>query len=514
MLYPIGDVRQDPQAIAYRMCGSQEQITFGELDDVSNRVANLLRACGVEIGDHIAVLLKNQKEFLEVCFGAERAGVYYTTISTRLTEAEIALIVEDCGAKVLICADELIGSAALAKAKLGEFLHCFVVGKPKGDIAQGWIRWADALSTQSTSPIADEAQGLDMLYSSGTTGKPKGVKWPRPAGPSGQRTFLVELLDGLYGYGDNCRYLSPAPLYHAAPLRHSMTTIKLGGEVSIMEQFDAEQSLALIERYRITHSQWVPTMFVRMLKLAPEVRQRYDLSSLRMVVHAAAPCPVDVKLQMIDWWGPIIYEYYAGTENNGFCSITCQEWLKHQGSVGKSALGVIHICDDAGHELAVGETGLVYFADGPDFQYHNDPEKTAETRNAQGWSTLGDIGRVDDEGYLYLVDRKAFMMISGGVNIYPQEVEAVLIGHPAVADVAVFGIPNVDFGEEVKAVVQLLDHQQASDTLALELIAYCKANLADYKCPRSVDFEAALPRHPTGKLYKKVLRDKYWPQLR
>ena len=213
---------------------------------------------------------------------------------------------------------------------------------------------------------------------------------------------------------------------------------------------------------------------------------------------------------MIDWWGPVIYEYYAGTENNGFCSITCQEWLTHQGSVGKSALGVIHICDDEGKEVPVGETGLVYFSDGPDFLYHNDPKKTAETRNAQGWSTLGDIGRVDEEGYLYLVDRKAFMIISGGVNIYPQEVEAVLIGHPQVADVAVFGIPNVDFGEEVKAVVQLLDHQQASDELGLALIAYCRARMADYKCPRSVDFEEALPRHPTGKLYKKVLRDRYW----
>jgi len=290
-----------------------------------------------------------------------------------------------------------------------------------------------------------------------------------------------------------------------------MTTIKLGGEVTIMEQFDAEQSLALIERYRITHSQWVPTMFVRMLKLAPDIRQRYDLSSLRMVVHAAAPCPIEVKLQMIDWWGPVIYEYYAGTENNGFCSITCQEWLTHQGSVGQSALGVIHICDDEGKELPVGETGLVYFSDGPDFLYHNDPKKTAETRNALGWSTLGDIGRVDEEGYLYLVDRKAFMIISGGVNIYPQEVEAVLIGHPKVADVAVFGIPNADFGEEVKAVVQLLDHQKAAESLAQELISYCRARMADYKCPRSVDFEEALPRHPTGKLYKKLLRDRYWP---
>ena len=277
-----------------------------------------------------------------------------------------------------------------------------------------------------------------------------------------------------------------------------------------MEQFDAQESLAMIERHRITHSQWVPTMFVRMLKLPAEERLRYDLGSMRMVVHAAAPCPVEIKEQMIDWWGPIIQEYYAGTENNGFCSITCAQWMTHKGSVGRAALGVIHICDDGGREIPVGQTGLVYFSDGPDFSYHNDPQKTAETRNGLGWSTLGDIGRVDEEGYLYLVDRKAFMIISGGVNIYPQEVEAVLIGHPEVADVAVFGVPNADFGEEVKAVVQVLEGHPATPKLATDLIDYCRARIADYKCPRSVDFVKELPRHPTGKLHKKILRDRYW----
>jgi acyl-coenzyme A synthetase/AMP-(fatty) acid ligase len=247
-----------------------------------------------------------------------------------------------------------------------------------------------------------------------------------------------------------------------------------------------------------------------MLKLSSEQREKYDLSSLRMAVHAAAPCPIEVKHQMIQWWGPIIDEYYAGTENNGFCSITCAEWLTHPGSVGRAALGVLHICDDEGHELPVGETGQVYFSDGPDFSYHNDPKKTAETRNARGWSTLGDIGRVDEKGYLYLVDRKAFMVISGGVNIYPQEVEGLLIGHPKVVDVAVFGIPNADFGEEVKAVVQLTDSDQASQELQAELMAYCRENIADYKCPRSIDFVDELPRLPTGKLYKKLLRDPYW----
>ncbi len=506
MLYPLDMAAQLPEAVAFRMCGTGEEVTFAQLESRSNQIAHLLRASGVGINDHVAILLKNQREFLELCFGAERAGVYYTTISTRLTAGEIAFIIHNCGAKVLICGADLLATIAPLRHSLSSELRFFSVGIE----APGWESLEQALSGQPTVPIPDQAQGLDMLYSSGTTGQPKGVKWPRPEGPAGQRTFLVELLGRLYGYGENCRYLSPAPLYHAAPLRHSMTTIKLGGEVSIMEQFDAEHSLALIERYRITHSQWVPTMFIRMLKLSPAQREKYDLSSLRMAVHAAAPCPIEVKQQMIQWWGPIIDEYYAGTENNGFCSITCAEWLTHPGSVGRAALGVLHICDDAGQELPVGETGLVYFSEGPDFSYHNDPQKTAQTRNAEGWSTLGDIGRVDEQGYLYLVDRKAFMIISGGVNIYPQEVEGLLVGHPKVVDVAVFGIPNSDFGEEVKAVVQLIDGAQASPELQAELIAYCRENMADYKCPRSIDFVAELPRLPTGKLYKKLLRDPYW----
>lgn len=506
MLYPIGLTAQQADAVAFRMCSTKEEVTFGQLEERSNQIAHLLRACGVQAGDHIAVLLKNQREFLEICFGAERAGAYYTTISTRLTAAEIKFIVNNCGAKVFICGADLIDTIQSLRQDSTLISRFFSVGSN----SPGWENWQQSLDAQPTSRIADEAQGLDMLYSSGTTGQPKGVKWPRPEGAAGQRTFLVDLLDRLYGYGENCRYLSPAPLYHAAPLRHCMTTIKLGGEVSIMEQFDAEQSLALIERYRITHSQWVPTMFVRMLKLTYEQRHQYDLSSLRKAVHAAAPCPIEIKNQMIQWWGPIIDEYYAGTENNGFCSITCEEWLSHPGSVGRAALGVLHICDDDGRELPAGETGQVYFSDGPDFCYHSDPEKTAQTRNALGWSTLGDIGRVDLEGYLYLVDRKAFMIISGGVNIYPQEIEAVMIGHPQIADVAVFGIPNTDFGEEVKAVVQLIDPTQASEQLQAELIEYCRKNMADYKCPRSVDFELELPRHPTGKLYKKILRDRYW----
>jgi acyl-CoA synthetase (AMP-forming)/AMP-acid ligase II len=291
-----------------------------------------------------------------------------------------------------------------------------------------------------------------------------------------------------------------------------MTVVKLGGTVFVMKQFDAERALHWIEHHRITHSQWVPTMFVRLLKLPDEVRLRHDLSSMQMAVHAAAPCPVEVKRCMLEWWGPIIHEYYAGTENNGFCSITPEEWLQHPGSVGRASQGVLHICDEDGHELAVGETGLVYFSDGPQFEYHHDPERTAATRNARGWTTLGDIGRVDEEGYLYLVDRRAFMIISGGVNIYPQEAEAVLVGHPKVADVAVVGVPNEDLGEEVKAVVQLLNPAEAGPDTAAELLAWCRQRLAAFKCPRSIDFDPELPRHPTGKLYKQLVRQRYWPR--
>ncbi|HET9600248.1 MAG TPA: AMP-binding protein, partial [Acidimicrobiales bacterium] len=308
-------------------------------------------------------------------------------------------------------------------------------------------------------------------------------------------------------------YLSPAPLYHAAPLRFSLATHELGGTVVAMEHFDPEQALVLIERHRATHSQWVPTMFVRMLKLPAEIRQRYDLSSLRIAVHAAAPCPVDMKRQMIEWWGPVLHEYYAGTEGNGFIYCNSEMWLAHPGTVGTPLGCIVHIVDEDGRELPQGQAGTVYFEGGPTFEYHNDPDKTAASRHAEGWSTLGDVGYLDDDGFLYLTDRKAYLIISGGVNIYPQEAENVLINHPDVADVAVFGVPNEDFGEEVKAVVQPITMPADADsaaTLERTLIAYCRTELADIKCPRSIDFREELPRHPTGKLYKRLLKDEYW----
>jgi fatty-acyl-CoA synthase len=505
MLFPLKPVTPDPQKVAIQICETGEQLTFAQLDHGANRVARVLRSLGIQRGDHVALLLPNGLDFLKTCFGLDRAGVYYTTINTRLTLDEIVHILQDCDARLFLMDSRLDVVQDGLQTRLSNQVLKFCVGEPLA----GFGDWKGALSDASDAPIEDASQGLDMLYSSGTTGRPKGVKWPLVHRPAGERTMLVDLLQPLFSYDEHTRYLSPAPLYHAAPLRHCMSVVKLGGTIYVMQHFDAEQSLAWIDRFKITHAQWVPTMFVRLLKLSEEKRLQFDLSSLNMALHAAAPCPVEVKHRMLAWWGNIIHEYYAGTENNGFCAITPDEWLSHPGSVGRARQGRLHICDEQGNELPAGATGLVYFSDGPEFSYHKDPEKTAQSRNTLGWSTLGDIGFLDPEGYLYLVDRKAFMIISGGINIYPQEVENVLIDHPQVLDVAVVGVPDEDLGESVKAVVQLVDPLEANAALSEELIAFCRQRLASFKCPRSIDFDAALPRHPTGKLYKQLVRDRY-----
>ena len=505
MLFPLKPVTPDPQKVAIQICETGEQLTFAQLDHGANRVARVLRSLGIQRGDHVALLLPNGLDFLKTCFGLDRAGVYYTTINTRLTLDEIVHILQDCDARLFLMDSRLDVVQDGLQTRLSNQVLKFCVGEPLA----GFGDWKGALSDASDAPIEDASQGLDMLYSSGTTGRPKGVKWPLVHRPAGERTMLVDLLQPLFSYDEHTRYLSPAPLYHAAPLRHCMTVVKLGGTIYVMQHFDAERSLAWIDTFKITHAQWVPTMFVRLLKLSEEKRLQFDLSSLNMALHAAAPCPVEVKHRMLAWWGNIIHEYYAGTENNGFCAITPDEWLSHPGSVGRARQGRLHICDEQGNELPAGATGLVYFSDGPEFSYHKDPEKTAQSRNALGWSTLGDIGFLDPEGYLYLVDRKAFMIISGGINIYPQEVENVLIDHPQVLDVAVVGVPDEDLGESVKAVVQLVDPLEANAALSEELIAFCRQRLASFKCPRSIDFDAALPRHPTGKLYKQLVRDRY-----
>ncbi len=506
-LHPSFHARTVPDKIAYRMAGSGAAITYAELDRVSNQGAQLFRSLGLQPQDHIALLVENSPRFMEICWAAQRCGLYYTAISTHLTPGEIGYIVADCGAKVFISTEHLADIAGEAAA----MIPTEVIRYMSGRAADGWRSWDAAIAAMPAAPIADEITGYAMLYSSGTTGQPKGVKRPFLDEKLGTMLPLADLLcRRMCGLDADSIYLSPAPLYHAAPLLFTGTAAAVGATAIIMERFDAEDFLSLVERHRVTHTQLVPTMFVRLLKLPEVVRQRYDFSSLKAAVHAAAPCPVEVKRQMIDWWGPILVEYYAGTEGNGMTVCNSPAWLAHSGTVGRSLSGALKIVGEDGGEVAPGTIGQVYFAGGPPFSYHNDPVKTAAAYHKEGWSSLGDIGYVDSEGYLYLTDRKAYMIISGGVNIYPQEAENVLVMHPAVVDAAVFGVPNEDMGEEVKAVVQPLDIARAGPDLAAELLAFCRTRLSHIKCPRSIDFAAELPRTPTGKLLKRLLRDRYW----
>lgn len=495
-----------PNHPAVIMAGSEETITYGELNNRSNQVAQYFRSKGLQIGDHIAFMMENHPRFFEICWGAQRAGLYFTAISSRLSADETSYIINDCGAKLFI-----------TSAFKGELAAQIVQTIPNVETRlmldstiDGFTSFEESVASQSTLPVEDECEGADMLYSSGTTGKPKGVKPVEVGNPIGSEDNLYNVLKNLYGFDSSVIYLSPAPLYHAAPLRYNMRVQRFGGTCIVMENFDAETYLKLVEKHKISHSQLVPTMFIRMLKLPDEVRLKYDVSSLRVAIHAAAPCPKKVKYQMMDWWGPILHEYYGGTEGNGYCTVNPEEWLSHPGTVGRAVIGNLHIVGDTGEELPDGEVGTVYFSDGKDFTYHNDPERTAENYNDKGWSTLGDVGYMDQDGFLHLTDRKSYMIISGGVNIYPQEIEDLLITHPKVYDVAVFGIPNEEFGEEVKAVIQPVDMSDAGTDLEQELLNFCRASISHVKCPRSVDFNADLPRHPTGKLYKRLLKDKYW----
>ena len=508
-MHPGLHARSEPDKPAVVMAGSGEVVSYGELDARSNQLAHLFRARGLHRGDHVALCMENNSHYHEVLWGAWRAGLYYTAISSRLTPAELAYIVDDCEAKALVVSAATAGQAVDVLGGLPGVTTKLVIG---GDV-DGFERYETAVAPMPATPIADESAGQRMLYSSGTTGRPKGVKAPLP--PLGDLDVEDAATAGLrrtYDAGPDTVYLSPAPLYHSAPLAFTMGIHRVGGTVIVMERFDPIEFLRLIEEHRVTHTQVVPTMFVRLLKLPEADRRGHDLSSLRCVIHAAAPCPVPVKEQMIDWFGPILQEYYAGTEGNGSTAIDSHEWLAHKGSVGRPRVGAVHICDPDGAELPPGEQGTIWF-EGPtalSFEYHNDPDKTASSRHPKGWSTLGDIGYLDEDGWLYLTDRKANMIISGGVNIYPQEAETVLTMHPKVMDVAGCGVPTDDLGEEVKAVVQPVDMAAAGPDLERELIEYCRERLAHFKCPRSVDFEAELPRHPTGKLYKRLLRDRYW----
>jgi long-chain acyl-CoA synthetase len=470
-------------------------VSYAELATLAIRGSRALRELGLHTGDGIAVVSPSHPWSMAVYWAAQLAGLYYTPVSVQFLRDEVQHVLGDCDASAVVYHSSQIDKLADAPQRI------------RVDIEQ----WPDIISGQPDSLIADAAEGAEMLYSSGTTGRPKGVRGARPGAPRGSVSELFRRRVALHQVDRDAVYLSTAPLYHSAPLRYNAMMHRCGATSVIMPRFDAAASLALIERHGITHSQWVPTMFVRLLRLPPDSRTANDLSSHRFAVHAAAPCPGEVKRQMIDWWGPILYEYYSGTEGNGQTALDTAEWLAHPGSVGRPVIGAVHIVDDAGRELPTGEIGQVFFSGGPTFEYYKDPAKTAAAHDHRGWSTLGDIGYLDADGYLYLTDRASHMIISGGVNIYPREVEDVLLSHPAVMDAAVFGVPDPEFGEQVKAAVELtrdVDGRRP-DVSADHLIVFCRERLAHLKCPRSIDFHDALPRHQTGKIYKDRLRAPY-----
>ncbi|KCZ86129.1 long-chain-fatty-acid--CoA ligase [Hyphomonas adhaerens MHS-3] len=507
LLHVHNHSRTTPNKPAYKMVPDGETVTFSELESRSNQCAHLLRACGLKRGDVIAILLENHPRYFEIALGAERSGIYFTGISTHLSAKEAGYIVGDSDARVLFASMKTLPAAREIVAENPD-LTVFIVDGTNAHFRDYLAERAE----QSTSPIPDGSMGAPMLYSSGTTGRPKGVKFELPEIPIDAMDSLTELAVTRFGFNSQMVYLSPAPLYHAAPLRWSLSVMKLGGTVIVMDKFDAEYALQLIEQERVTHSQWVPTHFIRMLKLPEGDRSRYDLSSHELAFHAAAPCPVPVKEQMISWWGPMIHEYYAGTEFNGMTIITPEEWLQHKGSVGQAKFGTAHILSDDGKELPARKEGMIFFEGGNRFSYHKDAEKTASSYNSRGWSTLGDIGWLDEDGYLYLTDRKSFMIISGGVNIYPQEIEDVIVTHPEVADVAVIGAPDPDLGERLVAVIQPLDMSDAGERLSQDIQEHVLSHLGRLKLPRQIDYMAELPRLPTGKLYKRVLRDAYWKE--
>lgn len=508
-MYPGAHAATDPDKPAVIMAGSGARLSYAELDDRSIRLANVLRAAGLGKGDVVALLTDNSIHAYEVYWAAVRSGMYLTAVNSHLTGPEVSYILNDSGAAALVVSGAL---GELAQSVLGD-VPAVRTRLAYGAPVAGYDDYEAVLADASAEPPADQPRGADLLYSSGTTGRPKGIRPELPARQVDEPgDMLVQLLEHKYGFGADTVYLSPAPLYHAAPLRYGASTHALGGTVVIMERFDAEAALRAIEEHRVTHSQWVPTMFVRMLKLPEDVRHGHDLSSHRVAVHAAAPCPVDVKHAMIDWWGEILYEYYGSTEGIGMTFIDSRQWLSKPGSVGPAVLGALRICDDEGAELPSGQVGTVYFErEDATFEYLGDPAKTREARHPEhpSWATTGDVGYVDEDGWLFLTDRKAFMIISGGVNIYPQEIEDALALHPEVFDVAVIGVPDEEMGEAVKAVVQPAREAAPGPALERRLLDHVRGQVAHYKAPRTVDFVDELPRTPTGKLVKGKLKDAY-----
>lgn len=510
-MYPGTWAKEQPDHAAVIMTETGESLTYNELNDRSIQLSHWFHERGLRYGDVVALLATNSVQHFEVYWAAVRSGLYLTAINFHLLPGEVSYILNDCGAKVLVASADLTD---LATAALAESPKVTAKLAYKGSI-EGFDDYESALEGQPFEELAERRAGRTMLYSSGTTGRPKGVRLAMSGLNIEEDTDgALAVMAEIYGFDTNTMYLSPAPLYHAAPLRYSARIQASGGTVVAMPKFDAQEALRLIENYQITHSQWVPTMFIRMLKLPEEVRSKYDLSSMKVAIHAAAPCPREVKKAMIDWWGPVLWEYYAGSESNGSTLINSEQALAKPGSVGKAAAGVLHVCDDLGNELPAGEVGKVYFEqETAGFEYYNDAEKTAASRHPQhpNWSAIGDLGYLDDDGYLFLAERQSFVIISGGVNIYPQEIEDVITLHQNVYDVAVIGVPNPDFGEEVKAVIQLEPGIPQTDETREELMEHLRGRLAPFKLPRSIAFIDLLPRTPTGKLRKHEIRKAHEP---
>lgn len=498
-----------PDKVAVRMVEGGQSLTFAALDRRADLVARWIVSLGLSQGDTLALLLENQLSTFELWWGARRAGVYYTPISTHLQMEELRYLLLDCGAKALVASTEL----ALFVQQHGNELPALPVFTVGEDV-DGLPSLENALTpfAQDHRPMPQRDIGREFFYSSGTTGRPKGIK--RALQPFEKRYALVPLesqLRAIFRFDASTVYLSPSPLYHATA-RFIIRAIESGGTALVMEKFDAENSLAAIAKHRVTHSHWVPTMFVRMLALPDEVRARHDVSSMRCAIHAAAPCPPHVKDAMLGWWGDVIEEYYGGSENAGVTHIDSHHWRMHRGSVGQAIWGEIHILDEEGQELPVGQIGQIYFSGSGDFTYHNDPEKTATALNSRGWSSYGDMGHIDGEGYLYLSDRRADLILSGGVNVYPAEIENVLATHEAVDDVVVVGVPDAEFGELVKAVVHLKPGQVPSPELAQALVAHCRKHLSRFKAPKTIDFVLVVPRSENGKLLRRVAKAWYRPQ--
>ena len=502
-MYPGTWARQTPDKPALVIVETGEQLTYRDLDDHSLRLAHALADAGLRKGDVVALLSDNTLETYEVYWAAMRSGLYITAVNHHLGADEAAYIINDCGAKALI--------VSASKAELVESLDIDVPYRLAygGEVA-GFASYADALAAASDEPLVDQPHGDDFLYSSGTTGRPKGIKINLPEIQVDQEGYPYVMIFGfLYSFNQDTVYLSPAPVYHAAPLRFMGVIHAVGGTVLMMQKFDPERFLQAVADYKVTHTQVVPTMFVRMLKLDEEKRRSFDTSSLTKVIHAAAPCPVEVKRQMIEWLGPVIEEYYASTEAIGATMINSTDWLTHPGSVGKPLLGIPHVIGPLGENLPSGEVGTVYFErDEVPFSYHGDPEKTASTQHPDHptWMTVGDLGYLDEDGFLYLTDRKAFMIISGGVNIYPQEIEDLLTLHPRVRDIAVIGVPDDEMGERVVAYVEPADDAAG---LADELTSYARERIAHFKVPGEFIVTDDLPRTPTGKLVKGRLKERY-----